>query len=236
MWPFGRKKNELVTVSITPQNLSCSWIEKLSNRQAPYTLMAYTRTPLKQLEFSQAVVFNPTIIKKHITSFLKKHHLIGRPVVLSVSGPKVLEKIVLTKTASPAIDEYNIPKLCTLNWNSLYLCPSQKGGFDFFVCGMKPEHLFSYQLLAQSSGINIAAIVTGKLAQLHLYKHLQGSAFRQNKLSLDLLSQKYELNSLFNSNTIEQSMSISKELGIDINKEYPFLTTNLGLFLSEGTP
>jgi len=235
MWPFGRKKNELVTVSLTPQNLTCSWIERAHNKRSAHRLMAYTRVPLKRLEFAQALLFNRTVIKKHIISFLQKHHLKNEPVALSVSGPKVFEKIVLTKTASPTIKEYEIPELHTLNWNSMYLCPSQREGFDFFVCGMKPEHLFSYQLLAQSSGINVVAITTGQLAHLHLYKHMQGDTFRQSQLSMDLLANRYDLHSLCNANTIAQSLNISEELGIDLNKEYPFLSTTLGLFLYEGS-
>ncbi|MCK5632823.1 hypothetical protein KAH94_03680, partial [bacterium] len=71
MWPFRQKQNEVITISLTPQNIICSLIEAPKKNEITYKLNAYKRIPLKQFEFSQAIVFNTKIIKHHITSFLK---------------------------------------------------------------------------------------------------------------------------------------------------------------------
>ena len=36
MWPFKRKGHELVTVSLTPQNLTCSWLQKTKNKKSKF--------------------------------------------------------------------------------------------------------------------------------------------------------------------------------------------------------
>ena len=234
MWSFNQKRNELITISLTPQNLTCSWIARSKGKKATARLKAYTRIPIKQFEFSQAVLFNPTRIKHHITAFIQEQQGANIPVALSVSGPKVFEKIIHLNTASPTAQEFGLPELQTLNWDATYLCPSQRSGFDFFVCGIKPEHLFSYQLLALSADINLVTIATEQLAYLQLYKHLRGDTFRQSTLSMDLLAQRYNPHSLCNADTVEDALAIDHHLAIDVHKEYSFLGTCLGLFLSEG--
>ena len=126
-----------------------------------------------------------------------------------------------------------MPELQTLSWDSVYLCPSQKSGFDFFVCGMKPEHLFAYQLFAFSCNLNLTTITTGHLAHLHLYKTVRGNRFRQSQLSLDLLAKRYDMGLLVTQQTVEDLLYIDPELNVDLKSEYKFLGTTLGLFLSE---
>jgi len=235
MWPFSRKKYERVTISLSPQNITCCWLERSQKNEGAIYLKAYARTPLKQLEFSQAIIFNPTLLKKQIRSFLQTHRLQSTPAVLAVSGPKIVEHVIQTKTTTPTVQELGLPELRTLTWDSIYLCPSQKGGFDFFVCGMKPEYLFSYQLLAMSAGANITTIATEQLAHLQLYRHRQETLFRKSKLSLDLLQQRYNPSSLSSVEELESLLSLDEATGIDLSKEHTFLGTSLGLFLSEET-
>ena len=234
MWPFGQKRNELVTISLTPQNLTCSLIAQSKEKKTTSRLKAYTRIPIKQFAFSQAVLFNPTIIKNHIIKFIKEQNAAHIPAAFSVAGPKVFEKIVHLNTASPTTQEFGLSELKNLNWDAIYLCPSQRNGFDFFVCGIKPEHLFSYQLLALSADINLITLTTEQLAHLQLYKYVHGDTFRQSTLSMDLLAQRYNPHSLCNANILEDVLTIDHHLTIDVNKEYPFLASCLGLFLSEG--
>ena len=233
MWPWGRKNSELVTISLTPQNLVCSLIGPGRGPTAKSFLKAYVRIPLRRLELAQALLFNQTSIKQHIVDFIRTTGLENPPIALALSGPKILEQVVQIPESSPTDSSFNIPELQMLNWDCAYLCPSQRGGFDFFVCGMKPEHLFSYQLLGHSANINLVTITTQQLTHLHLYKHLQGKAFRQSQLSLDLLQQRYDPHALFDATAIENTLVINPKLGVDLLKEYSFLGTHVGLFLSE---
>jgi len=227
MWPFGQKKNKRTTISLTPKTISFCVFEQATK----YSVLLYSRFPLQNFEYTQAILFNPTALKKIIKTFFKQHNLEQMPVAISVAGPKIIETIVQTKTASPYPGELD-KGLKKLNWDSLYLCPSQKGGFDFFVCGIKPEHLFSYQLLGHTCNINVQTIMTEQLSQLYLYKKLKDEKFRQTQLSKDLMEQQYNLYNICSADTVEQKIEINPLLGIDFEKEQRFLKTHLGLFVS----
>ena len=233
MWPFGQKKNEVVTISLSPQNITCSHIRKSKEKKELPVLHAYRRIPLKHLEFAQAIPFNHTLLLDKINRFINDHNLQNADVVLAFSGPKIFEKIITLQNSAPSKSDFDLPELKNLTWNFLYLCPSQRNGFDFFVCGMQPEHLFSYQLLALSCAATVTTITTGKFAHLHLYKHTKGSMFRQSELSLDLLHQRYDVNALIPAELIKKTIQLHKDTHIDSELEYTFLKESLGLFLSE---
>lgn len=233
MWLFKRKKNKLFTISLTPQNITCSIIEKPHKKNNQYCLKAYKRSPLKKLEFTQAILFNPTSLKKIIKHFMESNELKNVDAAISISGPRIFEKIITVKSCTPDQNDFCIPELNCFNWDCSYLCPSQNKGFDFFVCGIRPEHLFSYQLLANSCNINLTTIITEQLAYLHVYRTIRGNKFIQNQLSLDLLKCKYETSSLLSEETIKNTIKINPDIPIDIQKEYLFLGNSLGLFISE---
>jgi len=230
MWPFSRKKNDLVTVSLTPQNITCSCIN--TGEQTP-VLKAYKRIPLKHLEFAQAIPFNQTKLSKEIALFLTEHQLHDVDLVLALSGPKIFETVITLQESSPERSDFDFPGMQEMNWNFAYLCPSGRNGFDFFVCGMRQEHLLSYQLLLHRCKASVATITAGKLAYLHLYKNIKGASFRQSELSLDLLHHRYDLTSLVNAELLAKSIEIHPNLQLDLTTEHTFLSQSLGLFFSE---
>ena len=233
MWPFRQKINKLFTISLTPQNITCCFLQTNHSANKSCTILAYERTPLKQLEFAQAIPFNISKLQKIIVRFIQKNKLEQIQTALSVSGPPVFEQIITLANAHPEKKDFKRPELKTLNWDFLYLCPSERTGFDFFVCGMKPYHLFSYQLLAQRCKLQLKTLTTGQLAHLHLYTHLQAEKFRQAKLSLDLLQQRYDIQALSEKKDICDAIHVCQNSGIDPQKEYNFLKPAIGLFLSE---
>lgn len=232
MWPLKRKLNKLLTISLTPQNITCCVIKADRFKKKRCTVCAYERTPLKHLEFAQAIPFNVSKLQKIITEFVQKNQLEQTQAAISVSGPPVFEQIVTVAQAHPQKKDFDLPELDNFNWDYLYLCPSQKNGFDFFLCGVKPHHLFSYQLLAQKCGVNLKTLTTGQLAHLYLYRFLHQDQFRQAKLSLDLLKQRYEMHALCEQQNLHDFVSVADE-ACDLQKESVFLKPALGLFLSE---
>lgn len=233
MWPFTKKQNDLITIYLTPQYLTCCHMQQSAHQTSPH-VQSYLKVPLKHLEFAQALVFNPTVLKHHVTQFITNTGLHYPPVALALSGPRIFEQIVQTHEAVVTPNSFDTLELATLSWDCSYLCPSQKGGFDFFVCGIKPEHLLSYQLFAHAASLNIVAITTGQHAQLQLYQKIHGSAFRQSQLSLDLRAQKYDPANLIDVDLLKQSLTLNPSLQIDMTKDCQLLSTHAGLFLSEG--
>jgi hypothetical protein len=234
MWPFTKKTNNVVTIYLTPQQLSCCHMKQSSPGTTETRVHSYLNIPLTHLEFEHALLFNPTLLKQYITNFIATTGLKRPSVALALSGPHILEKIVHTHEAVASPEAFNIPDLASLSWDASYLCPSQQGGFDFFVCGIQPEHLFSYQLFTQGTHLTITTLSTGQHALLQLYKHLHGSTFRQSQLSLDLKKHQYNPSALVDTATILRNLTIRPELHLDVTNESHMLGTHLGLFLSEG--
>lgn len=233
MWPFTKKQSDLVTLYLTPQHITCCFIEQPSHKNTRPRISLYERHTLKHLEFAQALIFNPTHLKTLITNFISRTGRTYPPVALALSGPRIFEHIVQSTQATTQNASFDIADLATMTWESCYLCPSQKGGFDFFVCGMKPEYLLTYQLFAYAANLNLTTITTGSHAQLHAYKHAHGESFRQSQLSLDLLANKYDTAGLYSAASLTRIVDIDPALALDVDKELLPLGTHIGLFLSE---
>ncbi|KKP29404.1 MAG: hypothetical protein UR12_C0008G0031 [candidate division TM6 bacterium GW2011_GWF2_30_66] len=61
MWPFIRKQNNIVAISINPQYLTCCWLNK-ETKSNLININSYEKTEFKSLEFENALIFNPTKI------------------------------------------------------------------------------------------------------------------------------------------------------------------------------
>jgi len=233
MWPWGQKKNHLVSVSLSPQNISCCFAKQSKEKNEKITIIAYERKNFASLEFEKSIVFNPTKISHCIKNFIKKNN-IERPIVsLSVSGPNIFEKIITLSKSAPKKTDFTFPELQNINWSHTYLCPSTKGGFHFCVHGMPKETLFQYRLLAIKSGIKLRTITTSTNACMQLYKNIKGKQFTQNQLSIDLSKNNYDIRSIFTKKLLEEHFNFNKYVAIDLKNETQFVSTNLGLFLTE---
>jgi len=230
MWPWGQKKNNFVSISLSPQNISCC-LARQSKRGGKITIKAYERTNFASLEFEKSIVFNPTNISHHIKKFIKKYDIEKPKVAFSVSGPNIFEKTVTLSKSAPKKTDFTFPELKNINWNHTYLCPSTKGGFHFYVHGMAKETLFQYRLLAIKSGLKPHAITTKTNAYLQLYKYVKGKKFTQNQLAIDLSENHYDMQSLLPIKTLEENFNFDTK--IDLKNEMLFLSINLGLFLVE---
>ena len=139
MW--SKRKNNIISILINPQNLVLCWAQEIPHVHK-ILIKSYKKELFTSLEFEKSIVFNPTKISKSICTFIKENK-IARPILaMAVTGPNIFEKIINLSTSSPQKEDFKIPQIELSNWNSTYLCPSLKNGFDFYVCGMKREHLF----------------------------------------------------------------------------------------------
>lgn len=195
------------------------------------TIHAYEKKDFEALEFEKSIVFNPTKISANIKKFIKNNNIKNPFVSMSISGPNIFEKIVTLPKSFAKKEDFKIADVKNLNWNHTYLCPSLKGGFDFYICGMKREHLFQYKLLALWAGAKLAFVTTEQAALISLYKHLEGQNFIQSQFSVDLSQNGYDMQSIFTPKLITKNFNIAKELNINVKKETKNLATSIGLFL-----
>jgi len=232
MWP--RRKNNIVSVSINPQNLILCWAQK-DKKSNKILLKSYKKEYFESLELEKSIIFNPTRINNSICEFIKKNKITYPTLSLAVTGPNIFEKIINCPTSSLQKDMLNIPQIAQLHWSSTYLCPSLKSGFDFYICGMKQEYLFQYKLLAIKSGYTLSCVTTEKSALLQLYKYIKKENFTQGQLAIDLGNNNYNLRSYFTHHTINNNFNLDDKLNINVKKEIENIATSIGLFLLGNT-
>jgi len=230
MWPLPAISSQSVTISFSPCNLVCSWFQE--NKDETYTLKAHQRIPLHNLELEKATIFNPSFLGKAITQFLHEYHLEDASVYASVKGPIIFEKIVSLPTSSPEPGDFRHLELKKQIWDYIYLYPTATGQFSFYLCGIKRDLLFQYQLLAIKNKINLISLAPYTLSLLHLYKYLQGNQFRHSQLGCDLMNNQHQAEQLFTPEMIKQVVIKDPTISIELDSEIPFLLDTLGLFVT----
>jgi len=214
MWPFRGTKHEIISVSLTPEQITCSWFAE-NNKNKNFALHAYQQYKFTHLEFEQSIIFNPTRISRLVSEFVKNNRIKNPYIALSITGPNVFEKIVTLSTSSPQKIDFKIPEFESLKWQYSYLGPSLQKGFDFYICGMKRELIFQYKLLMIISRLPLLVISTKQIAQIKLYKYLQGNNFRQSMLAIDLSENQYNFQDLLIKNL---EKIVDSKVAIDLSK------------------
>jgi len=224
-------KGQYISIGLSPTDLTCSWIEKKRKISPQFHLNGYLRTPLHHLETENLRLFNPTRLQEYIRSFLTMHALKDPFVVISLKGPGVFEHWISFGSATPSEDRFlqTVPDLKNTLWDYRYLYPTQDGKFMFYVCGIKRELLFQYQLLALSLRLNLIALTTEQMALLQLYKFSHTKQAPQAQLETDMRKHNNQLESSFHSQDITRHVMINPSLVSNLEKELPYLLKTLGL-------
>ena len=233
MWLWGQKKKAVVSISLSPQHISCCLAQQNDQDTKKITISAYERKNFRSLEFEKSIVFNPTTISRHIKQFIKKNK-VEKPIAsLSISGPNIFEKIVTLSKSTPQKTDFSFPELQNTSWNHTYLCPSTKSGFHFYIHSIPKEILFQYKLLAIQSGIQLRTVTTETNACLQLYKYIKDKNFTQNQFAIDLSENHFDIQSICTTNLLKEKIVLQKNLKIKLKNELPFVPINAGLFLVE---
>ena len=229
MWPLPTINNELLSISLNDTALTCSWIQSTKN-STPTMLKAYASYPLNNLEYHNALVFNPTYLTHCIQNFIHQNHLEHAYCMLSISGKSIVEAITTLPIASPQPTDFSFTKLRNLLWDYRYLYPNNNDQFDFYVCGITQSLLVQYQLMAIALPVNLLVITTELMALLNLYKRQYGPTFRHSQLARDMMRHNNDIHQLFTLDTIRRNLAIKPSLSIDIEQEKLGLLLALGLF------
>jgi hypothetical protein len=234
MWPFIRKQNNIIAISINPQYLTCCWLNK-ETKSNLININSYEKTEFKSLEFENALIFNPTKINLIINNFIKKNKITRPLISISISGPSVFEKIVTITKSDPTIEDFKLKDINNLQINYTYLCPAISEntniGFIFYICGISQAQIFQYKLLKKKSSTSLALITTELASIIELYKYIKDQNFNQSQLAMDLSTNSYNIKTLFSPSIISKISKIKNNLNINLEQESQCLATSLGLFL-----
>jgi hypothetical protein len=243
--------HKFVTIIFTEDSLSCCWLESsfakatkdtAEHGVAPLVLRAYKQYPLNNLELAHLTLFNPTVIKKHITSFLCEHNLQDAFVAFALHGPVVHEQFVTLPTSTPHYTDFNSAQNNrNVVYEYRYLYPHHNGQFVFYVYSVPRSVVLQYQLLAVAAQCNLITITTQTMALLSAYQHMFGSAFRRTQLAVDMMRCNNNIGDLITVDAIKRMVDMSlpaealaKEGAVNVSQDdYLRCAVAAGLFWSE---
>lgn len=177
MWLHQKTVEHIVALAFKPQYLAYAHIKK-TDAPVPYIMVSYKKIPLTNLELEKQLVFNPTKIGRQLHSLLCEQCLCNADIRISLAGPTIFEHIM----ASPDIhlEETHAAQLKNLVWADTPIFQNSQADQQHYVCGIRRELLFQYQLLAIKHKLNVTCITTSNQALLYSYHALSPDTINQN--------------------------------------------------------
>jgi hypothetical protein len=225
MWPIPSLEHEVVSIAFSPNAIVCSWTQSESSGTAHLILRAYKRYPLTNLELYNLIPFNPTRIKKYITSFLHEHNLQNAFITFCLDG--VAEKCVVLPTSTPHRADFDIKNVSSMQWEYRYLYPNYDGQHVFYLYAVPRSLILQYKLLAIAAQCNLITMTTQTVALLDAYKNIFGTAFRKSQLAVDMMRHDNIIADLISVDAVRRMIVIPA--GINIDKEKNFIAAACGL-------
>jgi hypothetical protein len=228
MWPMPALAHKFVCITFSSHSMGCCWIEKAEHGTAPLTLRAYKNYSLNNRELANLIIFNPTVIKEHITSFLSEHNLQDAFVAFSLHGPAVYEQFVTMPTATPHRNDFAVSNSAHMLWEYRYLYPNDEGQFVFYVYSVPRYIVLQYELLAVAAQCNLITITTQTMALLSAYEHMFGSAFRRSQLAIDMMQYNNNIGEIITMDDVRRMV-----MGLPVKVSVQEGATAAGLIWSE---
>lgn len=228
MWPIPAIKYEFVSISFSQDSVVCCWLQNTKVGTAPLALRAYRRYPLNNLEIHDLVIFNPTIIKFYISSFLNEYNLRDAFITFCLDCSEAEEKFMSMPTSTPHYADFGITQTRGMQSEYRYVYPHHNDQYVFYVYAVPRSLILQYELLAISLQCNLVGITTQSAAILESYKNIFGSAFRKSQLAVDMMKHDNNVESLISVDALRRMISVDAD--IDLKKEKLFITVACGVF------
>ncbi len=228
-----RLHNELVSIIFQPHQITLSHIQRSKNATQLH-LHAYTQIALDNLELEKLVIYNPTRIKAHINTFLSTHNINNAFILCALSGPGVFERYISLPTAHAQPNDFNATaELKNLNWEYTYVYATDTAQSMYYVCGITPQMLLQYQLLAVSTPFNVLKITTKRMALHNIYKYMYGAAFRQSQFALDMMQHNNMIEYIFSQDTLGRIVHIPGHITVNKQHEITNILSACGLISAQ---
>jgi hypothetical protein len=187
MWILPTVEHKLVSVILSDSAVICCWLERAEKGSAPLLLRAYKRYDLTAYELLHLMLFNPTVIAHHISSFLHSYALKNAFVVYIFDGKELHEKYVAMPTSTPQAADFGIAYDSNALSEYRYLYADDVGQHLFYVYTMPRTLLLQYQLCAIATDCNLITMTTKTMMLLEFYKKVFGVAFRRSQFGIDMM-------------------------------------------------
>jgi hypothetical protein len=218
--------NTVLTIQCTPRGLfGC--LLSLNNQHI--TIHRYGAVVLQHLELEQLVLFNPTRISSYINHW---YRIVGKqvPLLMSLSGPSLIEQLVPLPITHPTIDQFPISHSPDWHWEFIYLYSIDTMHY-FYLTGIRRSILFQYQLLALHNQFPLQTITSHAMALLALYRYKSGSTYRASQLA-EHLTRVRSIERLFAHDDLERIATLPSGITISKEETLPLLIA-CGLLMGE---
>lgn len=230
MWPIPTLERELCTISLSADSIACSWVQKTDKGRAPLFVHAYQRHNFDVAEFERNVLFNPTVIKRQIVSFLREYNKNNAFVTMSLDGVAVIERFVALSSSTAHLADFSFAQSSNNVWGYRYLYPNDHGQFIFYVYSVPRSLILQCQLIVSSVSCNLITLTTKNMALFNAYKYLFGAAFRTSQLAIDMIRHNNEMDKLIAVDVLKRIVQTHQ---VDIAQERLYIAQACGLFCDE---
>lgn len=222
--------HDAFTLIFSPTSILGAWLTKRSS-SPQFIVQQLYQQKLNHLELEKLTIFNPTQIGSLITSWYKKSGK-SMPLLAALYGPALEEHILLLHNAHPNSNQFPISHAPHWHWEYTYLY-SVDHRHCFYLCGIKKSLIFQYQLMAILHQLPLAILTTERMALLHCYRFLFGSAFRAAQLATAMISHNNRIENLFSVDDLPRIVHIPSHVKITNQTALPLLAA-CGLFQAQG--
>jgi hypothetical protein len=233
MWPMPALAHKFVSITFSSDAVTCCWLSSSAkasaDREKQLVLRAYKKYPLDNLELTNLILFNPTVIKQHITSFLSEHDLSDAFVAFALHGPAVHEEFVTLPTSTPRRSDFTVSNSANMLWEYRYIYPNDDGQFVFYVYSVPRFVVLQYELLAVAAQCNVITMTTQTMALLSAYQYTFGSAFRRSQLAIDMMECNNNIGDIITMDAVRRMVNMGAVRPLDKIS----VATAAGLFCSE---
>jgi len=230
MWPIPALKNEFVCIFFSSDTIACGWIQKSTTNSASLILRAYQRYALDNFESVHLIPFNPTKIRKYISSFLYEHNLHNAFVTFCLDG--IMEHYIALPTSTPVRTDFNMPTTSDMQWEYRYVYSDHEGNHIFYVYAVAQSLMLQYKLLAMGGECNLIRIAPKAVALLDAYKNIFGVAYRKSQLAVDMMQHDNNIQELMSRDAVRRMVSFSSDFAQDDS----VIAAMCGMFCAERMP
>ena len=196
-------ENEFVVVGLHTTCLFCIWIQRSTRKY--YQVRAYRIYPCDRYQIGRGILFNATWIGTSISTFLKTYHIEHAFISFMPDITSVKHGFVSCTTALPSAQDFASYKTRGTLHAYDYLYPHDDT-FLFYWYHIPYTLLMQYMCLAITYAFNCIRITPRFCALLYAYRMIQGAAFRQSQLALDMHTIDNRISRYFTPDIITQSV------------------------------
>lgn len=215
MWPLPPIRDDVVSLVMSPTHLYCGHLTK--NVKSELQIAAFARYEFERLTH--------IAITNHTHHFISEHNLFHSFATIALCPPLIHEEFIRLSKASPTPHDFQLKNMQQLIWDSHYLHALEDGNHLFYVKGIKKPFYFEQYLLAHELQLKLNTLTSTYAAQLSAYKNLQGKAFRQAKLSLDLAKHEYHIAACLSRDALARMARVSSSAQEALS--YPDIVTSM---------